>query len=182
MCLRQIEMRCPPFHRYVIFAFAEDWLLKPSTRMIGQHYMHRYAMKHDYFISLETYDPNSPLALADVIDQLAFNEQGLIPAITQDANTKSVLMFAWMNKKALQHTLKTKRVTYWSRSRQQLWIKGETSGHVQNLVSMSFDCDGDTILCQVEQQGAACHTGRASCFYLQVEPDEQRVWVKGEYV
>lgn len=144
--------------------------------------MHRYVMKHDYFISLETYDPNSPLALPEVIDQLAFNEQGLIPAITQDANTKSVLMFAWMNKEALQHTLKTKRVTYWSRSRQQLWIKGETSGHVQNLVSMSFDCDGDTILCQVEQRGAACHTGRASCFYLQVEPDEQRVWVKGEYV
>lgn len=138
-------------------------------------------MKHDYFVTLERHDNNSPLDLSEVIGQLAFNEQGLIPAITQDANTKAVLMFAWMNKEALLHTLKTKRVTYWSRSRQQLWIKGETSGHIQKLVSMSFDCDGDTILCQVEQSGAACHTGRESCFYLQVDADENRVWVKGEH-
>ena len=69
-------------------------------------------------------------------------------------------MFAWMNKDALRKTLATKRMTYWSRSRQQLWVKGETSGHVQRLVAISFDCDGDAILCQVEQQGAACHTGR----------------------
>lgn len=138
-------------------------------------------MKYDYFVALERHDNNIPIGLSEVIEQLAFNEQGLIPVITQDASTKSVLMFAWMNKEALQHTLDTKRVTYWSRSRQKLWIKGETSGHIQKLVSMSFDCDGDTILCQVEQQGAACHTGRESCFYLQVETDQQRVWVKGEH-
>lgn len=138
-------------------------------------------MKHDYFVSLERHDNNSPLDLSDVIEQLAFNDQGLIPAITQDVNSKDVLMFAWMNKEALLHTLETKRVTYWSRSRQQLWIKGETSGHIQKLVSMAFDCDGDTILCQVEQEGAACHTGRESCFYLQVDEDENRVWVIGEY-
>lgn len=138
-------------------------------------------MKHDYFVALERHDNNVPLALAEVIEQLAFNEQGLIPVITQDANTKSMLMLAWMNKEALEHTLTTKRVIYWSRSRQQLWIKGETSGHVQKLVSMSFDCDGDAILCQVEQQGAACHTGRDACFYLQVDADKNCVWVKGEH-
>ena len=138
-------------------------------------------MKHDYFIALEKHDKDDPLALADVVEQLAFNEQGLIPVITQDANTKSILMFAWMNKEALRKTLATKRMTYWSRSRQQLWIKGETSGHVQKLIAMSFDCDGDTILCQIEQQGAACHTGRQSCFYLRVEADKQQVWVEGDH-
>ena len=137
-------------------------------------------MKRNYFIALEHYDNNSPLALSDVIEQLAFNEQGLIPVITQDEKTKSVLMFAWMNKDALEKTLSTRRMTYWSRSRQQLWIKGETSGHTQKLVAMSFDCDGDAILCQVEQQGAACHTGRKSCFYLNVQADNQRVIVDGD--
>lgn len=139
-------------------------------------------MKRDYFIALEQRGSNSPLALPEVIEQLAFNEESLIPVITQDANTKSMLMFAWMNKDALHKMLATKRMTYWSRSRQQLWVKGETSGHVQKLVAMSFDCDGDAILCQVEQQGAACHTGRHSCFYLQVETDKQRVWVNGDHV
>ena len=137
-------------------------------------------MQRDYFIALEQHDNDSPpLALSAVIEQLAFNEQGLIPVITQDANTKSILMFAWMSKDALEKTLATKRMTYWSRSRQQLWVKGETSGHLQRLVAMSFDCDGDAILCQVEQQGAACHTGRQSCFYLNVEADKQQVIVNG---
>lgn len=138
-------------------------------------------MKRDYFIALEQLGNNSPLALPEVIEQLAFNGQGLIPVITQDAKTKTMLMFAWMNKEALQKTLATKRMTYWSRSRQQLWVKGETSGHVQRLVAMSFDCDGDAILCQVEQQGAACHTGRQSCFYLNVEADNQQVIVNGDH-
>ena len=137
-------------------------------------------MKRNYFIALEHYDNSVPLALPDVIDQLAFNEQGLIPVITQDATTKSILMFAWMNKDALEKTLFSKRMTYWSRSRQQLWVKGETSGHTQQLVAMSFDCDGDAILCQVEQQGPACHTGRQSCFYLDVQADTQQVIVNGE--
>ncbi len=125
-------------------------------------------MKRDYFIALEKNSNSSPLALPNVIDQLAFNEQGLIPVIAQDAKSKKVLMFAWMNKHSLQLTLSTKRMTYWSRSRNQLWIKGETSGHIQRLVSMAIDCDGDAILCQIDQTGAACHTGRKSCFYLEV--------------
>ncbi|NRA24065.1 MAG: phosphoribosyl-AMP cyclohydrolase [Oleispira sp.] len=131
-------------------------------------------MKHDYFIALEQKN-NSQLILHDVIEQLAFNEQGLIPVVTQDANTKSVLMLAWMNKESLQQTLITKRMTYWSRSRQRFWIKGETSGHTQLLVSMAFDCDGDSILCLVEQSGAACHTGRPNCFYLKVDADSNQV-------
>ena len=88
-------------------------------------------------------------------------------------------MFAWMNLDALKQTIATKRVTYWSRSRQQLWVKGDTSGHTQKLLTMSFDCDGDVILCQVEQQGAACHTGRTSCFYLNVDIEQDAVIVQG---
>ncbi len=139
-------------------------------------------MKRDYFIALEKLNNNSTLPLPDVIEQLAFNEQGLIPVIVQDANSQSILMFAWMNKDALEKTLATKRMTYWSRSRQKMWVKGETSGHRQSMVSMSFDCDGDAILCQVVQQGVACHTGRQSCFYLQTEVDKQRVLVNGDHV
>ena len=137
-------------------------------------------MRRDYFFNLEQHSPIRPLALTDVIDQLAFDERGLMPVITQDATTKSVLMFAWMNRDALQKTLATQKMTYWSRSRQALWVKGETSGHSQTLVSMRFDCDGDVILCVVEQEGAACHTGRPSCFYLHVDSDQRCVWVKRE--
>lgn len=86
-------------------------------------------------------------------------------------------MLAWMNKQALLLTISTKRMTYWSRSRERLWKKGETSGHVQALVSISFDCDGDAILCQVDQTGAACHTGRADCFYLKVDVKKQQVFI-----
>ena len=138
-------------------------------------------MKHDYFLSLEKHSNNAPLLLSDVIEQLAFNEQGLIPVIVQDANTLCILMFAWMNKDALLKTLATNRMTYWSRTRQKLWVKGETSGHTQRLLAMSFDCDGDAVLCQVVQQGAACHTGRPSCFYLQVEGNKQYVRVSGDH-
>jgi phosphoribosyl-AMP cyclohydrolase len=136
-------------------------------------------MKRNYFQTLEQYSDSTQLELAEVVDQLAFNEQGLIPVITQDADGKNVLMLAWMNKAALLITLSTKRVTYWSRSRQQLWAKGETSGHTQTLVSMSFDCDGDAILCQVSQLGAACHTHRPNCFYLKVDAEQQRVIISG---
>lgn len=134
-------------------------------------------MIRDYFVSLEKHDSDSPLLLSDVIDHLAFNQDGLIPVITQDIHTKSILMFAWMNRQALERTIETKCVTYWSRSRNQLWTKGETSGHTQKLINLSFDCDGDTVLCQVEQQGAACHTGRDTCFYLKVDTEQQKVWV-----
>ena len=138
-------------------------------------------MERDYFLALEKLGNNSSLGLNEVIEQLAFNDQGLIPVIAQDAKTKNILMFAWMNKEALQITLVTQKMTYWSRSRQKLWVKGETSGHVQKVISMSFDCDGDAILCQVEQEGAPCHTGRQSCFYLNVEADNQQVIVKEDH-
>lgn len=136
-------------------------------------------MKHTYFQALENAPDQTPIELADVIDQLAFNDAGLIPVITQDNTSKEVLMFAWMNRESLEITLATKRMTYWSRSRQQLWKKGETSGHIQALVSMAFDCDGDTILCKVDQIGAACHTGRPDCFYLNVDIEKQQVLVSG---
>lgn len=139
-------------------------------------------MKRTYFQKLEKHDVNLPLELMTVIEQLAFNEQGLIPVITQDATSKVVLMFAWMNQTSLCQTILTQRMTYWSRSRESLWIKGESSGHTQSLISMSFDCDGDVILCQVEQVGAACHTGRPNCFYLNVDLDQSQVIVSGGFL
>lgn len=94
---------------------------------------------------------------------------GLIPAIVQDAKTKEVLMMAYMNEESLQKTLKTSLATYWSRSRNELWTKGETSGHYQHVKDIFIDCDEDTILLLVEQDGAACHTGNRSCFYRKLE-------------
>ena len=96
---------------------------------------------------------------------LRFNEQGLIPAIVQDVATGQVLMLAYMNREALERTLATGLVHYWSRSRAQLWQKGETSGHIQHLRDLRYDCDADTLLVIVEQEGAACHTGEPSCFF-----------------
>ena len=136
-------------------------------------------MKRVYFERLEQAIDNTSIELNEVIEQLAFNEHSLIPVVTQDATNKNILMLAWMNKKALQQTLSTKRMTYWSRSRQQLWVKGETSGHTQALIAMAFDCDGDTILCQIDQSGAACHTGRPDCFYLKLDLEQQRVVISG---
>jgi phosphoribosyl-AMP cyclohydrolase len=95
---------------------------------------------------------------------LRFDAQGLIPAIAQQHDTGEVLMLAWMNRDAIAETLATGRVCYWSRSRQALWRKGETSGQVQHLRDMRFDCDADALLLLVDQTGAACHTGRRSCF------------------
>lgn len=99
---------------------------------------------------------------------LVFNADGLLPAIAQDAQTGEVLMLAWMNAESIARTLDTKRVTYWSRSRQAFWVKGETSGHVQTLVDLRLDCDRDCLLLQVTQEGPACHTNRRSCFYTSV--------------
>ena len=99
---------------------------------------------------------------------LAFDARGLIPAIAQDATSGEVLMMAWMNAEAVARTLGTGRVTYWSRSRQAFWIKGESSGHVQQLVEMRVDCDRDCLLLLVDQTGPACHTNRRSCFYTAV--------------
>ncbi len=137
-------------------------------------------MIRDYFLKLETHDTKRPIELTEVIEQLAFNQQGLIPVITQDATSHAVLMMAWMNKDAVLQTLATKRMTYWSRSRNELWVKGKTSGHIQSLVSMSFDCDGDAVLCQVNQVGAACHTGRKDCFYLNVDIENEQINVSND--
>lgn len=137
-------------------------------------------MKRAYFQKLESLSDQTTLNINEVIDHLAFNEDGLLPVITQDANSKDVLMFAWMNQESLELTLSTKKVTYWSRSRQQLWVKGETSGNAQSLVSMAFDCDGDVILCQVNQSGPACHTNRPDCFYLQVDIDSNQIVILGD--
>ncbi|HIE40205.1 MAG TPA: phosphoribosyl-AMP cyclohydrolase [Thiomicrorhabdus sp.] len=104
--------------------------------------------------------------------QVKFDQNGLIPAIAQQFDTKEVLMMAWMNLQSLEETLKTGRVCYWSRSRQNYWRKGEESGQIQLLKSLAFDCDGDTLLLSVDQTGPACHTGRRSCFYSQVEGEK----------
>jgi phosphoribosyl-AMP cyclohydrolase len=100
-----------------------------------------------------------------VLSAIAWDAQGLVPAIAQQHDTGEVLMTAWMNREAVRETLATGRVCYWSRSRGGLWRKGETSGQVQQLKDFRIDCDGDTLLLVVEQQGVACHTGRRSCFY-----------------
>ena len=99
-----------------------------------------------------------------IIDNLKFNKDGLIPAIAQDWETKQVLMLAYMNKESFELTLKTGKATYFSRSRNELWVKGDTSGHYQYVKEIRFDCDNDTILLLIDQVGAACHTGRRSCF------------------
>ncbi len=110
-----------------------------------------------------TFDPSN----------LKYNEAGLIPAIAQDHASGEVLMMAWMNQQAVERTLETRRVTYWSRSRQAFWIKGETSGHIQELVDFRFDCDRDCILVVIRQTGAACHTNRRTCFYTAVRDGEE---------
>ncbi|MFD3189114.1 phosphoribosyl-AMP cyclohydrolase [Sedimentitalea sp. HM32M-2] len=104
---------------------------------------------------------------------LVFNEAGLIPAIAQDATSGDVLMMAWMNAEAVRRTLDSGRVTYWSRSRQAFWVKGESSGHVQGLVDFRLDCDRDCLLVRVRQTGPACHTNRRSCFYTAVRADQE---------
>lgn len=98
------------------------------------------------------------------LENVQYNADGLVPAIAQDTETGSVLMMAWMNAEALSATLETRRGTYWSRSRQKLWVKGESSGNVQHVKSVYVDCDGDTVLLIVDQTGPACHTGAETCF------------------
>lgn len=115
------------------------------------------------------------LPLSQVLDGLPYNADGLIPAIAQQYDSGEVLMMAWMNRHALEETLQTGRVCYWSRSRQKFWRKGESSGQVQVLKDIRFDCDGDTILLLVDQTGPACHTGRRSCFYNAVSGDRVEV-------
>lgn len=104
---------------------------------------------------------------------LRYDSNGLIPAIAQDVDTREVLMMAWMNEASIRKTLEGGHVTYWSRSRQAFWAKGETSGHVQTLIEMRFDCDKDCLLMLVRQVGAACHTHRRSCFYTAIREGEE---------
>jgi phosphoribosyl-AMP cyclohydrolase len=102
------------------------------------------------------------------IDELVFDDRGLIPAVVQDAENGDVLMVAWMNRESLQRTLEEGRTVFWSRSRQELWRKGETSGHVQHVEEVRADCDGDVLLVRVHQVGAACHTGERTCFHRRI--------------
>ena len=101
--------------------------------------------------------------------ELRFDDDGLIPAVVQDAENGDVLMVAWMNEDAVRRTLESGRTWFWSRSRGELWRKGDTSGHVQHVREVRYDCDADTLLVKVEQVGAACHTGERSCFYRVME-------------
>ena len=113
-----------------------------------------------------------PTLTPDVAARLRRNDAGLVPAVVQDATTGDVLMMAWMDDVALARTLATRRATYWSRSRQEYWVKGETSGHTQHVRSVQLDCDGDTLLLRVDQGGGACHTGDHTCFDADVLLDE----------
>lgn len=127
---------------------------------------------------LEAMGVGDSVPLAQVLAALPWNADGLLPAIAQQYDSREVLMLAWMNREALEETLATGRVCYFSRSRKKLWRKGESSGQVQRLKELRFDCDGDTLLLLVDQQGPACHSGRRSCFFSKVEGD--RVVVTGE--
>jgi phosphoribosyl-AMP cyclohydrolase len=112
------------------------------------------------------------------LDKLKFSGDGLIPAIIQEQSTGRVLMMAWMNKEAVKRTVEEGKTVFWSRSRQKYWVKGETSGHVQAVKDVAFDCDGDTLLIQVEQTGAACHEGYKSCFFRSIEHKGNSVSIK----
>ncbi len=108
------------------------------------------------------------------LEELKFDEKGLIPAVVQEAGTGKVLMVAWMNRESLQKTLETGLTCFWSRSRQALWTKGETSGNLQHVVSVTADCDGDTLLVKVDKDGPACHTGSETCFFNDLWQSEER--------
>jgi phosphoribosyl-AMP cyclohydrolase len=135
-------------------------------------------MINPFFQSIENKPDKYTVDFLTIFENLAFNSDGLMPVITQDAVSKDVLMMAWMNKSAIKITLETQRMTYWSRSRQNYWVKGETSGNIQKLVSASLDCDGDALLCLVNQVGGACHTGRDSCFYLYLNSEYQHAIIQ----
>lgn len=123
----------------------------------------------------ETLAEGTRLAWADVRAALRFDANGLIPAIAQQHDTGEVLMLAWMNAAALDETLTGGRVVYWSRSRQKLWRKGESSGQIQRLIDVRIDCDGDALLLRVDQSGPACHTGRRNCFYHRIDGDRVEI-------
>ena len=127
------------------------------------------------FRDLESAPVDASRALSEILSSLKFNADGLVAAVAQDATSKDVLMVAYMNRQSIERTLDEGYACYYSRSRQTYWRKGETSGHLQQLRELRFDCDGDAVLLLVDQQGPACHTNRPSCFYLLVEGDRVRV-------
>jgi len=108
---------------------------------------------------------NETLSCVEFLDAIVFDANGLVPVVAQDHKSGAVLMLAWMNRDTLERTLKTGEVTYWSRSRREVWRKGATSGHTQRLIEANIDCDGDALLLKVDQTGPACHTGSPVCFY-----------------
>ncbi|NMX58772.1 phosphoribosyl-AMP cyclohydrolase [Pseudomonas sp. WS 5146] len=126
-------------------------------------------------LDLEEAALGSRFPLEPVLDALPWNSDGLIAAIAQQHGSGAVLMLAWMNRQALSETLASGHVCYWSRSRQQLWRKGESSGHWQQLIEARLDCDGDAVLLIVDQQGPACHTGRPTCFYNAIVGDHVHI-------
>lgn len=132
-------------------------------------------MSADDFRALESAPVGSTLRLSRALDELRYDAQGLVPAIAQDAASGTVLMLAWMNRTAIERTLADGFACYWSRSRNAYWRKGETSGHLQRLIELRFDCDGDAVLLRVEQSGPACHTNRSNCFYLLADGTDIRV-------
>lgn len=119
----------------------------------------------------QTFPPIPEEIITKSLAEMKFSDQGLIPTIAQQHDTGEILMMAWMNEDSIRDTLSTGRVCYWSRSRQSLWRKGETSGQTQNLIHFRYDCDRDTILLVVDQKGVACHTGRRNCFFHEITPD-----------
>lgn len=118
---------------------------------------------------------DGPATTSSILERIAFDRDGLVPAIAQQHDSGEVLMLAWMNRDAVYETLATGRVCYWSRSRQSLWRKGETSGQAQRLVEMRVDCDNDCLLLLVDQTGVACHTGRRSCFFTAIRDGAPKV-------
>ena len=117
-----------------------------------------------------------------ILSELKYDSDGLVVAVIQDRDNDEVLMVGYMNTEAIKETLTTGRVCFWSRSRQKLWIKGETSGHTQTVESVAVDCDGDALLIKVDQNVAACHAGYRSCFFREVSPDGESTDIVGEKV
>ena len=114
--------------------------------------------------------------MSNWINNVRWDSNGLLPVIVQDASSNKVLMFAWMNRESLEESIKKRKAIYWSRSRKQIWVKGEESGHYQNIEDMFLDCDNDVLLIKVKQEGGiACHTGRESCFYNQVNMKKNEI-------
>lgn len=117
-----------------------------------------------------------------ILDKIGFDEKGLIPAVVQDAENSEVLMMAYMNREALRKTLESGKTHFWSRSRKKLWLKGETSGHVQTVREVLIDCDADCLLIKVHQEGGACHTGYRSCFFRKLAEGGDKTEVAGQQV